>query len=57
MAEGPGGFIHSMIDFRNKSGKKNDEFYAITLLMNEKTRNSKDWSDCRGKEYLDRKIE
>jgi len=45
LAEGPGGFIHSLIDYRLKRGKINDEFYAITLLINENTRNSKDWSD------------
>lgn len=54
VAEGPGGFIHSLIDYREKQHQgvdcpPRDHFYAITLRMDESTRNAKDWSDNRGK--------
>ena len=52
MAEGPGGFIHAMIDYRLKHALKTDKFYSITLKIDENTRNAKDWSDFRAKSYF-----
>lgn len=52
MAEGPGGFIHALIDYRERQHKgqdysPKDKYYAITLKIGEGTRNAKDWSDNR----------
>lgn len=53
VAEGPGGFIHAMIDFRCKHSNQTDSYYAITLKIDENTRNAKDWSDYRAKAFFD----
>ena len=53
MAEGPGGFIHALIDYRLKNAEEKDRFYAITLKIDEKTRNAKDWSDFRAKSFFE----
>jgi hypothetical protein len=53
VAEGPGGFIHALIDYRLKKSKQKDKFYAITLKISEDTRNAKDWSDYRSKSHFD----
>lgn len=58
MAEGPGGFIHALIDYREKQHKgedcpPKDNYNAITLKIDENTRNAKDWSDQRGKRLFD----
>jgi hypothetical protein len=42
-----------MIDFRQKQTRVKDDFYSITLKIDENTRNAKDWSDGRGKSYFD----
>ena len=42
-----------MIDFRLKQAKVKDDFYSITLKIDENTRNAKDWSDGRGKKFFD----
>ena len=52
VAEGPGGFIHALIDYRLRHALKKDIFYAITLKIDENTRNAKDWSDFRAKSYF-----
>ena len=52
VAEGPGGFIHAMIDYRLKQAIKKDKFYSITLKIDENTRNAKDWNDFRAKSYF-----
>jgi hypothetical protein len=53
VAEGPGGFIHALIDFRLKNAPDiKDKYYAITLKIGEDTRNAKDWSDPRGKTHF-----
>ena len=52
MAEGPGGFIHAMIDYRLKQAIKKDKFFSITLKIDENTRNAKDWSDYRANSYF-----
>ena len=49
VAEGPGGFIHALIDYRLSHGKEMDDFYSITLKIDENTRNAKDWDDYRAK--------
>ena len=53
MAEGPGGFIHGLIDYRLKNAKVKDQFSSITLRIDENTRNAKDWSDPRGKAFFE----
>lgn len=53
MAEGPGGFIHALIDYRIKHSAPIDKYYAITLKISSNTRNAKDWSDFRGKDHFD----
>lgn len=53
VAEGPGGFIHSIIDYRDKMNPTlKDNFYSITLKIDENTRNAKDWSDSRGNAFF-----
>lgn len=52
LAEGPGGFIHALVDYRFKQQKgalkfHQDAYHAITLKMSAETRNAKDWSDKR----------
>ena len=52
VAEGPGGFIHALVDYRFKQQKgalkfNQDSYHAITLKMSGETRNAKDWSDKR----------
>lgn len=53
VAEGPGGFIHALIDYRLKKSSQKDKYYAITLKISEDTRNAKDWSDYRSKSHFD----
>lgn len=53
VAEGPGGFIHALVDYRLKQQRgqlriKRDCYNAITLRISGDTRNAKDWSDKRG---------
>lgn len=53
IAEGPGGFIHALVDYREKQHKgldssPKDHIFAITLKISEDTRHAKDWSDPRG---------
>jgi hypothetical protein len=48
-----------LIDFRDKqcagyNKRDYDNFFAITLKIDENTRNAKDWSDRRGRELFDR---
>lgn len=33
VAEGPGGFIHALIDYRLKQSEPKDKYYAITLKI------------------------
>lgn len=43
LAEGPGGFIHCLVDYRNQQHKhpvrgwKHDEYYSITLKIKDKS--------------------
>ena len=58
VAEGPGGFIHALLDYRERQHKgencpPKDTFHAITLRIDESTRNAKDWSDPRAKKLFD----
>lgn len=63
LAEGPGGFIQSLIDFRNLQHFglsrtqfwKADSYTAITLkIPKENAQNASDWDHPRGREYFDR---
>ena len=59
VAEGPGGFIHALVDYRLKQQKgelrlQKDVYNAITLRIDNNTRNAKDWSDNRGKRLFQR---
>ena len=59
LAEGPGGFIHSIFDHRLKLQKnsikyKKDKYNAITLRIDNNTRNAKDWSDKRARDLFDK---
>lgn len=59
IAEGPGGFIHSLIDYREKQHKNSeaspkDSFHSITLKIDNSTRHAKDWSDSRGMQLFSR---
>jgi hypothetical protein len=52
VAEGPGGFIHALIDYRIKQQRneltlQKDYYNAITLKIDSNTRHAKDWSDQR----------
>ena len=49
LAEGPGGFINALIDFRKN---KKDGYYAITLKNEPNCQNLNDWSHKRGSNYL-----
>ncbi len=43
-----------MIDYRLKHAhEEQDKYYAITLKIDENTRNAKDWSDFRAKNHFD----
>lgn len=54
VAEGPGGFLHALIDYRLKNSPDlKDKYYSITLRITQDTRNAKDWSDFRSKSYFD----
>lgn len=58
VAEGPGGFIHALIDYRERQHKgeecpPKDNYNAITLKIDEHTRNAKDWNDPRAKHLFD----
>ncbi len=59
VAEGPGGFIHALIDYRekqqaDKDAPIKDNYSAITLKIDSNTRHAKDWSDWRGAELFKR---
>ncbi len=54
LAEGPGGFINCLIDFRNKQNESHsamldqkywlkDNYYAITLKIENENQNALDW--------------
>lgn len=52
VAEGPGGFIHALVDYRLRQQRtatkiQHDTYNAITLKIDENTRHAKDWSDQR----------
>jgi 23S rRNA U2552 (ribose-2'-O)-methylase RlmE/FtsJ len=52
VAEGPGGFIHALVDYRLRQQRgalkfHKDTYNAITLKIDNNTRNAKDWSDRR----------
>lgn len=59
LAEGPGGFIQCLLDFRNHQHKKewyNDKYYAITVKQDPNIRvfsHSLDWEYKEGKDYFD----
>ncbi len=56
LAEGPGGFIQAMIDFRNKQNDgqwKKDTYAAITLKSGSKGDGTLDWSYPKSKAYSD----
>ncbi len=59
MAEGPGGFIHALVDYRLRQqrreiSRKKDCYNSITLKIDGNTRHAKDWSDTRGAALFDR---
>ena len=59
VAEGPGGFIHALVDYRLRQQRhslrrKKDVYNSITLKIDGNTRNAKDWSDGRGKKLFKR---
>lgn len=54
LAEGPGGFIHSLINYRNKQNGvewKNDEYYALTLKGSGNYYGN-DWSNGKAVNYF-----
>lgn len=58
IAEGPGGFIHCLIDFRaqqkNKGDWKEDSYFAITLNVTQLGSNAAlDWNFHKAKKYFD----
>lgn len=56
LAEGPGGFIQAMIDFRNQQHEgswKKDNYAAITLKSGQKGDGTLDWSFPKSKTYSD----
>ena len=59
LAEGPGGFIHGLVDYRLRQQRGNlkvlsDTYNSITLRIDNNTRNAKDWSDRRAQSLFDR---
>jgi DNA-directed RNA polymerase subunit E'/Rpb7/23S rRNA U2552 (ribose-2'-O)-methylase RlmE/FtsJ len=59
LAEGPGGFIQAMIDFRNQQNEgawKKDTYSAITLKSGTKGDGTLDWSYPKSKTYSDHLI-
>ena len=59
VAEGPGGFIHALVDYRIRQQKgqlrrRVDTYNSITLKIDGDTRNAKDWSDHRGTKLFKR---
>ena len=55
IAEGPGGFIQSLLDYRNQQNDgewKNDEYYAITLKQTPKLNKVLDWHSNKAHTYF-----
>lgn len=55
LAEGPGGFIHALIDYRKQQNGgewKSDEYFGITLKKKDSTDGVMDWNHPKPSEYF-----